>query len=433
MDIGNSKRILMLLENESFPEDCRVWLQSQALVAAGYRLSIICPTSRKFRAKRERIGQVEVYRYPKPLELPGFVGYALEFAYSFLMQLLLSVWVLLNSGFDAIHMHTPPDFNAVIPALFRWFGKRFIYDLHDLSPELYQAQRDGQGNRLIHRLLFWFERYACQRADLLLATNETQRNVQVRRCGANPAKCFVVRNGPSEAFLGSVAPLEKLRHPGCTTIGYVGVIGVQDGVDYLVRAVDCLVKQFDRSDIRAVIVGNGPAKGQLEQLVEQLQLQNYFSFMGYVPFEQVPAHIASFDICCTPDPSNAYNDSCTTIKTMEYMAMSKPVVCFETSENVKTAGAAALYASNNDVVQFARQILKLSDDVALRRRVGQEGRKRIEAGLTWEHQAAIMVAAYNHLFDSSEPNAEELDRVDGGNSLTSLATVEATDSGRVAR
>lgn len=394
-------RILMLLENESYPEDCRVLLQAQSLVAAGYQVSVICPTDKNSTRFVETIDGVPVYRYPKPPHINGFLGYLFEYGYSMLMQFLYTVYLFLRRGFDAIHMHTPPDMNAIIPVFFKLFGKKFVYDLHDLSPELYLAQRNGDGNKIVHGLLLQFERFASRTANVLIATNETQRDVQIQRCGAAGAKCFVVRNGPNDSFLRDVSPKHELRHSGRMNIGYVGVIGVQDGVDYLVRAVHLLATEFRRTDFQVIIVGGGPAVGELKSLVKTLGLLDLFYFSGMIPFSEVPSYIAAFDVCSTPDPSNSYNDSCTTIKTMEYMAMGKPVVCFETSENIKTAGEAALYADNNDVKQYAALLDRLLDDVDLRERMGQIGRSRVLNGLTWNHQATQLILAYDKLFGFS--------------------------------
>ena len=206
----------MLLENESYPGDCRVLLQAESLTVAGYRVSVICPTDKKSDRIAETVGDVRVFRYPHPPHINGLLGYSLEYGYSILMQFLISLYVFVRYGFDAIHMHTPPDMNAVIPAFYKVFGKKFVYDLHYLSPELYQAQRDGEGSKLIHSLLLWFERFASRTANVLIATNETQQNVQIHRSGASPSKCFVVRNGPNEAFMQTVTPKQEV----CTSTGY---------------------------------------------------------------------------------------------------------------------------------------------------------------------------------------------------------------------
>ncbi len=398
MSADQPKKILMLLENESYPDDCRVYLEALSLVEAGYSVTVICPTD-PTGVMFERVGEVLAYRYPKPWELPGFLGYVFEFGYSLLMQWLWTWFVYFRRGFDVIHMHTPPDFNAVIPIAFQLLGKKFVYDLHDLSPELFQAQRGGQGSRWIHGVLLWFERLACSRANRLIATNETQKSKQIHRCGAVPQHCYVVRNGPNEAFRPGLVPHPDLTKIEQTIIGYVGIIGVQDGVDYLIRALGELRTSRGRDDFHCVIVGDGPAWQDIQQLACDLDLDEYVTFVGRIPFADVPPYIAGFDICATPDHSNAYNDSCTTIKTMEYMALGKPTVCFETAENIKTAGEAALYASDNDVKQFAEKLERLMDDQGLRRRMGDVAQQRIDNGLRWHHQAAELVALYDDLFE----------------------------------
>ncbi|MCU0720692.1 MAG: glycosyltransferase [Pirellula sp.] len=323
MRTSSAKRVLMLLQNECYPEDTRPLQEAESLTKAGYKLFVICPTSKSHRKKSEAIGNIRVYRYPKPPDMGGVLGYCIEYAYSVIMQFVLTCYVALRHGFDAIHQHTPPDLMACIPVVFQLIGKKFVYDLHDLSPELFQAQRGNRGSRMLERVLLWFERLASSRADRLLATNETQRDVQIHRCGANASKCHIVRNGPSELFLTKAEPLPELVTLGKSIIGYVGVMGVQDGVDYLIRSLHHLRTVLGREDFHAVIVGDGPAVPDLKKLVVQLGLSDRVLFTGMVLLTDVPRYIASFDICSTPDPSNPYNDSCTTIKTMEYMAGSQ--------------------------------------------------------------------------------------------------------------
>jgi len=391
-------RILMLLENSSFPEDSRVLLQARSLTGAGYHVTVIAPTEPGAQRLWETLEGLRVYRYPAAPDWGGVIGYGIEYSYSILMQFLIATWVSLRHGFDTIHMHTPPDMNAVIPVFFRWFGKKFVYDLHDLSPELYLAQKTGRRAGRLHRLLLWFERFASRMSDLSLSTNESQRDRHVERCGVPAEKFHVVRNGPNEAFLrDDVVPRRVVDDPGVLILGYVGVMGAQDGVDYLIRALDCLVHRLGQEQVRLVLVGSGSAVADLRQLVSTLHLDKYVKFTGKVPFAEVPSYIAGFDICCTPDPRNAYNDSCTTIKTMEYMALGKPVVCFETTENMKTAGDAALYAKNNDIEEYAGLLQDLVAGPALREELGKRGRQRIQSELSWTHQARRLIAAYDRL------------------------------------
>ena len=372
-------------------------LEAESLVDAGYELVVICPTDKSTK-KYERVGRVNVYRYPKPWQIDGFVGYVYEYAYSMIMLFLWSLFVFARRGFDAVHVHTPPDMTGMIAIFYKLlFRKRFIFDHHDLSPELYAAQRGGEGSALVTRVLHAFERTSCRWADRLIATNESQRAIQVERCGANSEHCYIVRNGPNDMFLNA-EPKPGAKDSGVKVIGYVGVIGVQDGLDYLIRALHHLRFGLGREDFRAVIVGGGTALSDIKDLSEELNVTDKIEFTGMIPFEEVPDQIASFDLCATPDPSNPYNDSCTTIKTMEYMALGKPTVCFETLENQRTAGDCAVYAKNNSVASFAEAIRSLMDDPILCKKIGERCRKRIRDGLTWDHQADQLVALYDGLF-----------------------------------
>lgn len=395
--VTETKRILMLLENESMPDDNRVLLEAESLIDAGYDVTVICPTGQET-ARYELIGDIRIYRYPKPFEIPGFLGYVWEYGYSLTMMFVISLFVWMRRGFDVVHVHTPPDMTALIAIFYQLFGKKYVFDLHDLSPELYLARGGKTKPNTVYHVLGFFERLACRRADRLIATNETQRRVQVDRCGADPSHCYVVRNGPNELFLNDVEPLSDLRPTGKLVLGYVGVIGIQDGVDYMIRTLAELKHVHGRDDFCVVIVGGGPAAADLMTLADELNVADLIKITGMIPFPSVPRYIASFDICFTPDPSNTYNDSCTTIKTMEYMALRKPTVCFRTRENVLTAGDAALYAENNDVKELARVTMQLMDDPELRRSLGQLARTRVEDGLTWAHQEVPLIALYDDLF-----------------------------------
>ena len=390
-------RVLMLLENESMPDDNRVLLEAQSLVAAGYEVTVVCPTGQST-GKREMIGEIRVYRYPKPLEFDGFIGYVWEYGYSLTMMFFISLYVCLRRGFDVVHVHTPPDMTGLIANFYQLIGKKFVFDLHDLSPELYLARGGKTEPNILYHALRFFERLACRTANRLIATNESQRTVQIERCGAKAEHCYVVRNGPNEFLLQENEPLPELRQPGKLVLGYVGVIGIQDGVDYMIRVLHQLKTVHGRDDFNAVIVGGGPAASGLMKLAEELGVADLIHITGMIPFELVPRHIATFDICFTPDPSNAYNDSCTTIKTMEYMALRKPTVCFRTRENILTAGDAALYANDNNIEDLARITLQLMDDPDFRKSMGEIARARVEDGLTWAHQEIQLVALYDDLF-----------------------------------
>ena len=307
----------MLLENNGFPGDTRVCLEARALFRHGFDVTIICPAG-SAQKWTETVAGIRVYRFPRSAAPAGLLGYAWEYGYSITMMYLISIYVFFRHGFDAVHMHTPPDMTAVIAIFYKLFRKKFVFDHHDLSPELYLARRGDETQNLVYRVLRFFERLACRHADRLIATNATQQNIQQKRCGAIPEHCYIVRNGPNEAFLKDVQPRSELRESGKLVLGYVGAIGVQDGVDYMVRVVHELKVNRGRDDFFAVIVGGGPALESLKKLSSEIGVADLIRFTGPVSFPSVPQYIASFDICLTPDPSNPYNDSCTTIKTMEY-------------------------------------------------------------------------------------------------------------------
>ncbi len=389
-------RILMLLENDSYPDDTRVVLEAETLHKAGYNVTVICPTGQS-KQKVELVEGVRVYRYPQPWQVRGFVGYVLEYSYSMLAAGIISFYVLLRHGFDVVHIHAPPDMNGLIGAFYKLLRKQIVLDQHDLSPELYQVQKAGQGSQMVHRALLWFERFACRWADRVIVTNQTQRDVQIERSGVRPSHCHVVRNGPGARFLAPTEPLDVLANSGKTIIGYVGMIGIQDGLDCLMRTLAHLRDDFGHDAFLAVIVGSGPALADIKRMADKLKLQNCVQFAGYVSGQALLRHIASFDICVTPDPSNPYNDSCTTIKTMEYMAMGKPTVAFDLPENRFTAGDSALYATNNDEMELAAKIAQLMDDPTTCAEMGQLGRRRIEQHFTWERQAEHLLDVYRKL------------------------------------
>jgi glycosyltransferase involved in cell wall biosynthesis/peptidoglycan/xylan/chitin deacetylase (PgdA/CDA1 family) len=408
MNTKSKYRILMILENGGYPEDSRVMLEANSLRDHGHEVCVICPKSKKFDQTFEVINDVRIYRYPAPWELGGVVGYILEFSYSFMMAWIISFYCFLRFGFDAIHIHMPPDLNGFLGIFYRLLGKKFVMDHHDLSPELFAAQ--GRSNKVLKKLLYFFEKQSCRWAHRLIATNQSQRTIQIERCGANNHHCFIVRNGPSDFFMESHSPRDYDTPEGTTVFGYVGMMGTQDGVDMLIRALAHLKDELKREDFYVVLLGNGPSLEELKQLTSDLRLDDHVRFTGFVPFEEVPSYVAGMHICTTPDPVNDYNNSCTTIKTMEYMALSRPTVSFDTLENRRTAGDAALYVDSiDDYALFAQALEQMMDDPEMQNRLGRRGRKRIEDGLTWEHQAVELIRLYDS-FHSPEitPNVVAL-------------------------
>jgi len=340
---------------------------------------------------------VRVYRFPAPPAPNGFLGYLWEYGYSMVATFVLSLLVFLHKGFDVVHAHNPPDTFVLIAAFYKLLGKRFVYDHHDLAPEMYYARFGGSGNRLVYHALVLLEKLSCRFADHVIATNQSYKTVEMQRGHVPEQRITIVRNGPDLNRLQAVEPDPDLRPKGKTIIGYTGVMGFQDGVDYLLRALQCLVYDLGRTDSFCVLVGAGDAWVGLKSLTEQLGLADYVLFTGWVEHTEIARYLSTVDICVTPEPSNSYNDRSTTYKMMEYMALGKPIVAFDLPEHRVTAQDAAAYARPNDELDFARQIASLMDDPERCRKMGQRGRERIETKLAWSYQEQHLLEAYKAL------------------------------------
>jgi glycosyltransferase involved in cell wall biosynthesis len=394
-------RVLMLLENAPYPQDQRVRREATELVNAGYQVSLICPAA-PGQARAETIDGVHVYRYPAPPEANGLLGYLVEYGYSLAASFVISLFVLLRRGFDVVHAHNPPDLFVFIAAFYKLLGKRFVFDHHDLAPEMYLARFPGRGNRLVYLALVWLEKLTCRLADHVIATNQSYALVERKRDGVPPERITIVRNGPDLNRLRIVDPDPELRKKAGTIIGYVGVIGYQDGLDYLLRALRHLVFDLGRDDVYCVIVGKGDAWTGLTQLAVDLGIDRHIWFAGRVSDADLIRYLSTADICVVPDPSNPFTDRSTMIKVMEYMALAKPIVAFDLPEHRFSAQQAALYARPNEEMEFARAIALLMDDPEQRQAMGAFGRQRVETQLAWQHSAPNLLSAYRTLLSEPE-------------------------------
>lgn len=393
-------RILMLLENSPYPQDDRVRREASALVAAGHEVTVIAPAWKQSLGIAEVDG-VRVLRFPLPPDRDGIIGYVLEYGSAMVGAFVLSLFAAVRGGFDVIHSHNPPDLFVFIAMLFRPFGKRFVFDHHDLSPEMYAA-RFGESTRpLVVRVLRRLERLSFKMADWVISTNDSYRDIAIERGGVDPARVTVVRNGPDPTRVRLVEPDPGLRARAGTLIGYVGEMNNQDGVDYLIRALHLLETELRVSDFLAVIIGRGSAVPDLERLTTSLGLADKVWFTGWISDEDYVRYMSTADICVVPDPKNDFTDRSTMIKVMEYMALGKPVVAFDLTEHRRTAGNAAFYAPANDELAFARALAELIEDPERRRRMGEEGRQAVAERLAWAHQAPHLLEAYERLESAS--------------------------------
>jgi glycosyltransferase involved in cell wall biosynthesis len=390
------RRILIIVENLPVPFDRRVWLEARTLRAAGAEVMVICPTGRGFDAHREEIEGIRVLRHPLP-EAHGKTGYLIEYAAALWHQSRLAWKVFLRHGFDVIHGCNPPDLIFLVALQFRLFGRRFLFDHHDINPELFEAKFGRRG--LFWHLLRLAERLTFAAATVSIATNESYRRIAVERGRMPPEDVFVVRSGPDLARIRPVAPNPAWRNGRAFLIGYVGVMGDQEGIDLFLAAMADLVHRQGRGDIQAVLMGGGPALAALQAMSAQMGLADYVTFTGRVPDATFLEVLSTADICVNPDRVNAMNDLSTMNKVLEYMALGKPLVQFDVTEGRVSAGGASLYARPNDPLDFAACIAELLADPGRRAAMGAEGRDRVVARFAWPHQVAPLLAAYQRLFD----------------------------------
>jgi len=395
-----NNRVLMLLENQPYPQDHRVRREAIALVAAGYRVSVICPSS-PGQPWREAVEDVRVYRFWASSPVNSFFGYLWEYGYSTVAAFAMSLLVFFAEGFDAVHAHNPPETFVFIAAFYKLFGKRFVFDHHDLSPEMYRARFSDGGSTLVYHALVLLEKLTCIVADHVIATNESYRKVEIERDHVPENRITVVRNGVEVQRGRLIQPDAGLRKKANTIIGFIGVMGFQDGVDYLLRALHHLLHDLGRKDFYCVLMGDGDAWTSLKALAQQLRLGDYVWFAGQVQGDEKFRYLSAADICVDPDPSNAYNDRSTMIKIMEYMAFAKPIVAFDLPEHRVTAKQAALYVTPNDEHEFAAALARLMDDPVRRKIMGAFGRHRIEAELAWRFSVSNLLDVYRKVLPNS--------------------------------
>ncbi len=419
-------RVLMLLEN-SFPRDPRVENEAYALRDRGFQVSIIALTKRKEK-KREIVNGVTVYRLPfiKVFKnslsenagisarlvhsITSVIGYMVEYFYFTFGAFFVSLIVAFREGFDAIHAHNPPDTLFLVGLFYKIFGKKFVFDHHDVSPELY-ASRFGRGNDLVQKFLFLIEKLCFWTADVVISTNQSYKNIAIERGGKNPEDVFIVRNGANLERIHLVDPDPELKKMNKTILGYLGALNPQDGVDYLLRSLHHLAYTLNRKDFYCVIIGKGDALDDLRKLAIELNLEDYVKLTGYVPDEEMLRYLSTADICVDPDPSSPLNDVSTWIKIMEYMALGKPIVTFDLKETHFSAQDAALYVPPNDEAAFAEAIVELMESPQRREEMGRFGQQRIADELAWHLQIKYLYGAYQHLFGNGinalQPPAKE--------------------------
>ncbi len=390
------KKILIIVENLPSPFDRRVWQEANALRDAGATVSIICPKGKGYGKKFEIIDGIAIYRHGLPKEADGALGYLMEYGTALFWEFVLSVKVLFTRGFDVIHACNPPDLIYLVARPFKVLGKKFLFDHHDINPELYLAKFNRKD--FLYRRMLYFERKTFHCAAVSIATNESYKKIAIERGGKSPEDVFVVRSGPSLERLKKVEPVPELRHGRKHMVGYVGVIGKQEGLNYLVDAVEHIVKDLSRQDVHFICVGSGTELQNIIDYAKERAVSDYFTFTGRVPDKELLEALNTSDICVNPDEYNEMNDKSTMNKVMECMALGLPIVQFDLTEGRFSAEEASFYAKPNDSVDLGEKILQLLDDDEKRKEMGEYGYNRVKNVLEWEYEKENLYKAYRRLF-----------------------------------
>lgn len=391
MNKASAIGVCIIIENLTVPVDRRMWQEARTLAEAGHRVSVVCPTGRGFEQTYEVRDGIEIYRH-KLWEAAGPIGYFLEYAIALASEFRLALKAYRRTRFRIIHAANPPDTIFLIALFFRIFGVRFIFDHHDLNPELYEAKFGRRG--LFYRFVCLAERLTYRTATVSIATNESYRGIALTRGGMSPERAFVVKSCPDLKHIRIGPPRPELKLGKPFMVVYVGVMAPQDGLDLLLESIRYIVQEAGRHDVSFSLIGRGPETQKLKGWAAEKGLDSCVTFTGRVPDAEMWAYLSTADLGVAPDPKNPMNDKSTMNKILEYMAFGLPVVLYDLTEGRRSAGDAALYARPNDPIDFARQMMKLLDCEDLRRTLGARARQRIEEGLNWDIEKRELLKAY---------------------------------------
>lgn len=396
MKVFAGKKVLIIVENLPSPFDRRVWQEATTLKDNGATVSIICPKGKGYEKKYEIIDDIAIYRHNLPYEADGPLGYLLEYGSALFWEFILTVKCLFTRGFDVIQACNPPDLIYLVALPFKLLGKKFVFDHHDINPELYIAKFNRKD--FFYKLMLFMEKMTFKSACVSIATNNSYRQIAIERGGMKPENVFVVRSGPSLSRLKIIPPIESLKMGRKYLVGYIGVIGKQEGLNYLIDACEYIVNNMKRNDVHFICVGGGTELEAIKGYAYKKGVSEFFTFTGRVPDQQLLEAVNSSDVCVNPDEFNEMNDKSTMNKIMEYMALGKPIVQFDLKEGRFSAKDASLYAKPNDAIDLAEKIVYLLENKELRDKMGMYGRERIEKELNWDIEKKNLINAYNRVF-----------------------------------
>jgi glycosyltransferase involved in cell wall biosynthesis len=390
--MATMKKVLIIVENLPVPFDGRVWKEALALREAGYEVTVLCPRAKGFTQGYEMLEGVRIYRHPSPSEGSTPAGYVWEYGWCLFWECLYAWWIFLRHGFQIIQGCNPPDDIFLVALPFKLLGVKYIFDHHDANPELYFSKYERKD--FFYKAQIWLEKLSYRFSDVVMATNASYRELAISRGGLAPEDVFVVRNGPDLDTFKPLRPNESLKYGKSLLVGYVGNMGVQEGLDILLDVAQH-IKKSGRGDIHFTCVGGGPGLATLKQMVVDKDLGDTVNFTGRVSDRELLEVLSTADICVNPDKPCQMNDISTMIKIMEYMALGKPIVQFESKEGRFSAKDASLYSANGDhVSDFASKILWLADKPDERKKMGEFGQRRVHEELAWQYSVHNLLAAY---------------------------------------
>lgn len=391
------RKVLVIVENLPVPFDTRVWKEAIALRDAGYIVTVLCPKGKSYRRTYERLEGIHIYRHPMPSEGYRMIGYLLEYVCALFWEMAFSLWICLRRGFHVIQGCNPPDTIVLVALPFKLVGVKYLFDHHDVSPELYLSKYDRKD--FLYRTQLWLERLTFAFSDVVISTNDSYREVALTRGRRAPEDVFVVRNGPDMKTFKAVPANPALKYGKKYLVGYVGVMSDQEGLDILLEVAEH-IRALGRQDIQFTCVGGGTGLAGLRKIVQEKNLEGMVNFTGRISDADLLDVLSTADVCVNPDKPCEMNDMSTMIKIMEYMALGKPIVQFDLKEGRFSAGEASLYSDNeNRVPDFASKILWLLDHPEERQRMGEIGRHRVETALAWEHSVGEFLMAYERAFN----------------------------------
>lgn len=395
-----SRKILIIVENLPVPFDTRVWQEASTLAMNGYTVSVICPKGKGYDKEYELLNGVHIFRHDLPKEGNGFIGYVKEYGSALYNQYKLAKKIYKSIGFDVIHGCNPPDNIYLIANRFKKFGVKYVFDHHDICPELFEAKFGKKG--LLYKSQLWLERNTYKNCEFAFVTNESYKKIAIERGKMDPEKVFVLRSGPKLERLKIQPPKQEIKKGKKYMVGYLGVIGQQEGIEYLLEAAKYIKNEKKRNDIFFGIVGGGPHLNDLKEKSSNLNLDDIVEFTGRVSDQVLLDYLNTADICVNSDEFNEMNDKSTMNKILEYMALGKPIVQFDLTEGRYSAKEASLYAEPNNHKDMAEKILFLLDNKEKREYMSKYGRNRIINELSWEHTSKALIDGYNKLFEEIE-------------------------------